>query len=314
MPSISSNGIRLEYAESGDPADPVILLIMGLGTQLVAWPDALCNGLVGLGFRVIRFDNRDVGHSTKNQTLDEKEVGALALKALGGKPFKPPYTLHDMAADALGLLDGLGVAKAHIVGISMGGMIAQIMAAEHADRVLSLTLIMTHSGNPKLPPGKPEAMAALFAPRPDGSDPEAVVAHTMKTYRVIGSPGYRMSDPELRAWVERSTQRAHHPLGAGMQLLAVLGSAPRVDLVKKISSPTLVMHGIDDPLVPVEAGKELAELIPGATLKLIPGMGHDLAAGLMPLWVDAIGRHCLAAAANDEQGSPPSRADAKALR
>jgi len=223
MPSISSNGIRLEYAESGNPADPVILLIMGLGTQLVAWPDTLCDGLAGLGFRVVRFDNRDVGHSTKNQTLDEEDIGALALKAMRGKPFTPPYTLNDMAADALGLLDALGIARAHIVGISMGGMIAQIMAAEHADRVLSLTLIMTHSGNPKLPPGKPEAMAALFAPRPDGSDPEAVVAHTMKTYRVIGSPGYRMSDADLRAWVERSTQRVYHPLGAGMQLIAVLG-------------------------------------------------------------------------------------------
>jgi pimeloyl-ACP methyl ester carboxylesterase len=292
MPSVMSNGIRLEYADSGRATDPVILLIMGLGTQLVAWPDSLCDGLVDCGFRVVRFDNRDVGLSTKIGGDDQADVTAMLGRAFSGKPFEAPYKLQDMAADALGLLDALGIESAHIVGISMGGMIAQYMAAEHPNRTRSLTLIMTSSGNPQLPFGKPEAMAATLAPRPDGSDREAVIAHTMNTYRAIGSPGFRMTDSELRAWVERSTDRVYFPVGAGRHLLAVAASGNRLELLKRIRCPTLVMHGIDDPLIPVEAGKELAEIIQGAVLQLVPGMGHDLAAGLMPIWIAAIGDHC----------------------
>jgi pimeloyl-ACP methyl ester carboxylesterase len=296
MPSVMSNGIRLEYAESGRSADPVILLIMGLGTQLVAWPDSLCEGLVGFGFRVLRFDHRDVGLSSKAGSDDPEAVVAALGSFFTGRPITPPYTLHDMAADALGLLDALAVDRAHVVGISMGGMIAQIMAAEHPDRVSSLTLIMTSSGNPKLPPGKPEAVGATLAPRPDASDREAVIAHTMNTYRIIGSPGFRMTDDALRAWVERSADRAYYPVGVGRHVLAVLAGGDRLNLLAKIRCPTHVIHGVDDPLIPCEAGKELAELINGATLQLVPGMGHDLAEGLMPIWVDAIGDHCVSCA------------------
>jgi pimeloyl-ACP methyl ester carboxylesterase len=296
MPSVPSNGIRIEYAESGRKTDPVILLIMGLGTQLVAWPDSLCDGLVSLGFRVVRFDHRDVGHSTKVGSDDPAEVASMLSLALTGKPYTAPYKLHDMTADTLGLLDALGIERAHIVGISMGGMIAQILAAEHPDRVASLTLIMTSSGNPRLPLGRHEAIAVTLAPRPDGRDREAVIAHTMNTYRVIGSPGFRMDDAALRAWVERSADRVYYPIGAGRHVLALLASGDRLDLIKRIRCPTHVVHGIDDPLIPVEAGKELANIIEGATLQLVPGMGHDLAPGLMPIWVDAIGRHCLSVA------------------
>lgn len=292
MPSVMSNGIRLEYAESGRKTDPVILLIMGLGTQMVAWPDALCDGLTRLRFRVIRFDNRDVGLSTKVGGDDAADVTMQLVRAFTGSPFEPPYMLRDMAADTVGLLDALAIDRAHVVGISMGGMIAQIIAAEHPDRMASLTLIMTSSGNPQLPMGTPEAMKATLAPKPDGSDREAVVKHMMNIYRVIGSPGFPMEDSELRAWVERSTDRVYYPVGGARQLLAILGSGDRLDLLKKINCPTLVMHGADDPLVPVQAGKELARVIKGATLQLVPGMGHDLAPGLMPIWRTAIANHC----------------------
>jgi pimeloyl-ACP methyl ester carboxylesterase len=293
MPSVMSNGVRLEYVESGRHTDPVILLVMGLGTQLVAWPVSLCEGLVGLGFRVLRFDHRDVGLSTKVGGDDPEDVTKAFSQVFTGKPFKPPYTLQDMAADTLGLLDALAVDRAHVVGISMGGMIAQILAAEHPDRLASLTLIMTSSGNPKLPLGKPEAVGATLAPRPDGSDREAVIAHTMNTYRIIGSPGFRMGDAELREWVERNTDRAYYPLGAARHVLAVLAASDRLHLLTRIRCPTHVIHGVDDPLIPCEAGKELADIIDGATLQLVPGMGHDLATGLMPIWVDAIGNHCM---------------------
>jgi pimeloyl-ACP methyl ester carboxylesterase len=300
LPSITANGIQIEYQETGARDAPAILLIMGLGTQLVGWPDSLCNDLAAQGYRVIRYDNRDVGLTTRTAALTPAEIAARCMQAVSGKPVEAPYDLDDMAADALGLLDALGVARAHVVGISMGGMIAQILAADHPERVASLLLLMTHSGNRNLPPGRPEALAALFAPRPDGSDREAAVAHTMRTYRVIGSPAYRMSDADLRAWVERSVDRAYHPLGAGLQLLAVLASPDRVARCRRIRVPTLVMHGIDDPLVPVECGKELAAIIPGARLQLVPGMGHDLAEGLMPLWADAIAGHCRVADAAAE--------------
>jgi pimeloyl-ACP methyl ester carboxylesterase len=265
---------------------------MGLGTQLVAWPDSLRDGLHAHGFRVICFDNRDIGLSTKVGGDNPEDARAQLARAFSGKPFEAPYKLQDMAADTLGLLDALAIDRAHIVGISMGGMIAQYIAAKHPGRMLSLTLIMTSSGNPRLPLGRADAMAATLAPRPDGSDREAAIAHTMNTYRVIGSPGFQMTDADLRAWVERSVDRVYYPIGGSRHLLAVLASGDRLELLKKIRCPTLVMHGLDDPLIPVEAGKELAEIIQGAELQLVPGMGHDLAAGLMPIWVAAIGSHC----------------------
>jgi pimeloyl-ACP methyl ester carboxylesterase len=292
MPSIQANGISLEYSEQGRPDDPVIVLVMGLGTQMVAWPDSLSNGLASLGFRVVLFDNRDVGLSSDTGSQSIDELTGMVQRVLMGAKTKPPYTLDDMAADTVGLMDALSISRAHIVGISMGGMISQLVAAQCPERVESLTLIMTSSGNPELPPGKPEALAALFSPRPGGNDREAIVAHTMKTYRIIGSPGFQMSDADLRAWVERSADRAYRPAAPLRHLLAVLSSGDRREVVKRITCPTLVMHGIDDPLVPIEAGRELAAIIPGAQSRFVPGMGHDLAESLMPIWIEAISTHC----------------------
>ena len=197
-----------------------------------------------------------------------------------------------MAKDAIGLMDALGVARAHLVGASMGGMIAQIMAAKHGARTRSLVSIMSTSGDPKLPQAKPAVAAMMTATRPPGSDREASIQFGMNVYRVIGSPGYPTPEPELRAKVERAFDRSYNPVGVGRQMLA---SGSRVDLLKTIRAPTLVLHGEDDPLAPVEGGRDTARLTPGATLKIIPGWGHDIPTALIPTLVEAIAAHCQSA-------------------
>ena len=294
MPIAAANGVDLAYDEVGDPKAPTILLIMGLGTQMIAWPEAFCEALAQRGFRVVRFDNRDIGLSTKFETAAPIDVVAAFARAAAGQPVGAPYTLNDMAADAIGLMDTLGIARAHIVGASMGGMIAQIIAARYPDRTRSLVSIMSSSGNPGLPQGRPEAVAALLAPRPNAGDREAIIAHGVQVYRAIGSPGFPTPDAALRAKVERAADRSYYPAGVGRQLLAVLASGSRVDLLKEIRVPSLVLHGADDPLVPAEAGIDTARHISGAALQIIPGMGHDLADGLIPILTGAIADHCLA--------------------
>lgn len=294
MPIVAANGIEVAYDEFGDAKAPVILLIMGLGTQMIAWPVPFCRALAARGFRVVRFDNRDIGLSTKFDNAAPVDVVAGFTRALAGEPVDAPYTLDDMAADAIGLMDRLGIDRAHIVGASMGGMIAQVVAAKYPMRTRSLVSIMSSSGDPGLPPGKPEAIAALLAPRPSADDRAAVIAHGMMVYRVIGSPGFPTSDAELRVKIEQSTDRSYYPVGVGRQLMAVLASGSRVDLLKTIAVPTLVLHGADDPLVPVEAGQDTARLVPGSRLTIVPGMGHDLAPGLVPILVEAIAHHCRA--------------------
>ena len=291
MTKVAANGIEIAYDEHGPTSGPAILLIMGLATQYIAWPEALCESLAGHGFRVIRFDNRDVGLSTKVENSRPVDLIQAFQRALRGEPVEAPYTLRDMAADALGLMDALGIRKAHMVGASMGGMIAQILAGEHAERTRSLVSIMSSSGDPGLPPARQEAIAAILAPRP--SDRERAIAHAMNIYRVIGSPGFPTSDEELRARVSRSIDRSYYPAGIARQFVAVLASGSRVEMLKRIRVPTLVIHGADDPLVPVEAGKHTAATIPGAKLRIVDGMGHDLAAGLVPILADAIAEHCL---------------------
>lgn len=295
MPEIAANGIHIAYDEVGDPRDPAIVLIMGLGTQMIAWPPPFCQALAERGFRVVRFDNRDIGLSTKFDKAAPVDVPAAFARAMIGQAVDAPYKLDDMAADAIGLMDALGIDRAHIVGASMGGMIAQIVAARYGDRARSLVSIMSSSGAPDLPPAKPEAIAALLAPRPDASDRERVIAHGMGVYRVIGSPGFPTPEAELRAKVEQATDRSYYPAGVARQLVAILASGSRADLLRTIATPTLVLHGADDPLVPVEAGRDTARRIPGARLQIIPGMGHDLAPGLVPILVDSIASHCLAA-------------------
>ena len=295
MPTAAANGIEIAYDEVGDARSPVILLIMGLGTQLIAWPDDFCRMLAQRGFRVVRFDNRDVGLSTKFETAAPVNISAAFARAMIGARVEAPYTLDDMAADAIGLMDTLGFERAHMVGASMGGMIAQMLAAKRPSRTRSLVSIMSSSGDPSLPPGKPEAAAALLAPRARDGDREGIIERGMNVYRVIGSPGFPTSEAELRRKIELATDRSYYPAGVERQMMAILASGSRANVLGGIRSPTLVIHGADDPLVPVEAGKDTARRIPGAALKIIPGMGHDLAAGLVPILAGAIADHCLAA-------------------
>jgi len=302
--SVWANGIEIEYAESGARDAPVILLIMGLGMQLIAWPDAFCEGLAARGFRVVRFDNRDVGGSTKIKSTKLVTLGRIALaaalaRAVAGLPVKAPYTLRDMANDAIGLLDA-----PTICARSIGGMIGQIIAAEHPDRAKSLVSIMSSSGNPALPHPDPKVLRALLRPRPRNR--ERAIRQAMELYRMIGSPGFPTSEVELRAKVERSISRCYYPEGLTRHLLAVQTSGSRVEMLRGIRLPALVLHGSDDPLIPVEAGKDTAANIPGAKLRIIPGMGHDLAGGLVPILVDAIAEHCRSADRSAARAAAPS--------
>jgi pimeloyl-ACP methyl ester carboxylesterase len=292
MTSVKANGITVEYAETGPPDAPVILLIMGLGLQLIAWPQSFCEGLAARGFRVIRFDNRDVGHSTPIEAGSLATASMLA-RAFIGLPVTPPYTLTDMARDALGLLDALGISRAHVVGASMGGMIAQILAFEHPERVKSLTSIMSTTGDRRLPGPRPKVLRALLRPRPRNK--EAALRRSMEFYRLIGGSGFPPTDAELRDKVERAVQRSYRPGAVFRQLIAIRTAPSRVAALPRVRAPTLVLHGSDDPLVPMAGGEATAASIPGARLRIVPGMGHFLPEALIPLLVDEIAAHCLAA-------------------
>ena len=281
MPQAQANGLTLEYETFGKPADPALLLIMGLGVQLTGWPETLCRSLAEGGYYVIRYDNRDVGLSSKIDGGGKPDLQRAGLRWFFGLPLQAPYSLEDMAADAVGLLDALGIRRAHVVGLSMGGMIGQLLAAHHAQRLLSFTAIMTSSGNRRLP--QPSLKLRLRLTRgPRRRDREGLILHSMETWRLIGSPGYPAPEAELRALVEADQRRSFYPRGLARQTLAILAAKNRVPLLKRIALPTLVIHGKDDPLVPVKAAYELARHIPGARLEVIPGMGHDLPAPLLP--------------------------------
>lgn len=290
MVAIGANGISIDVDDTGGRDSAALVLIRGLGTQRILWPPPLVDGLVDRGFRVVCFDNRDVGLSEKIDGSGP-EVAAAVAAMLRGEPVEPYYTLDDMALDTIAVLDACEIEAAHVVGISMGGMIAQLLAANHAPRVRSLTSIMSSSGNPALPPPTPEAMEALLSQPADPTDRGSVVAHSIRTQKAIGGRGYPASDAELRDRAERSFDRCHHPAGPMRQLMAVFSSGSRVELLKRIAVPSLVIHGDDDPLVPLEAGRDTARQIPGAELHTIPGMGHDLAPGLVEILVEAIAQH-----------------------
>lgn len=295
MPQITANGITLEYEDHGDPADPPILLIMGLGAQLTLWPIELVEALVAQGFRVIRYDNRDIGLSHKFDGV--KAPGILALTLLGRIGLAPrvPYTLGDMAADAVGLLDSLGIERAHIVGASMGGMIAQHVAFSWPERVLSLTSIMSTTGNRRLPATRKEALDVLTK-RPDSTDEAVLVAHGMKIARTIGSPAYPADEDRLRANVTASVRRSYYPAGLQRQIAAILDDGDRRARLRRVEAPTLVIHGEADPLVPLPGGEDTAASIRGARLKTFPGMGHDLPLELVEPIAKAIAEHARAAA------------------
>ena len=292
---------HIEYESLGDPRLPAILLVMGLGMQLTGWPDDFCRGLAARGYRVVRFDNRDCGLS--GRAPGKKRINVLLAMAAAalGLPVRTPYTLEDMAGDAVGLMDTLGIARAHIVGASMGGMIAQVLAARFPQRVLSLTSIMSSSGNRRVSRPSSKARKALLSRPADPADPESVIDHLVEMFGVIGSPAYPPAREELRQRVGHSVRRAYEPAGTARQLLAIIASGDRRKLLRTITAPALVIHGASDPLVPLAAGRDTAQHIPGASLLVIDGMGHDLPAALLPGLVQAIADHCDRSAAAPKQ-------------
>lgn len=277
---VQANGIPLEVEDTGEPGRPVVLLIMGLGMQLVAWPAAFVAGLQEAGFRVVRFDNRDAGLSQHFPHLGVPNLMVASMRHRLGLHVQAPYTLHDMAADTLGVLDALGIQAAHLVGVSMGGMVAQRVALAAPQRVLSLASIMSSSGARYLPGPRPPVLRALMS-RPTGSSEEAIVEHTMKLLRIIASPAFPSDEAATRERIRLATRRAFNPTGTVRQMTAVAADVRRADELPRIQAPTLVMHGHDDPLVPFACGHDTARRIRGARLVGLPGMGHDLPPGVV---------------------------------
>ncbi|MFF2379188.1 alpha/beta fold hydrolase [Streptomyces sp. NPDC058108] len=291
MPIIeAAPGVSLAYETFGDPADPAVLLVMGFGAQMIAWHEDFCRALADRGRHVIRYDNRDCGLST---TFDDHPVDLgqfIAAVSSGDLPSARamvPYTLQDMADDGLGLLTALGIERAHVVGSSMGGMIAQTMAISHPERVLTLTSMMSSTGEPEYGRTGDEAMAVLFAPKP--ADREGHVAAADREL-VWGSRRYGDATA-LRALAAESYDRGHHPAGAARQLGAMILGGSRADALRELRVPTLVVHGLDDTLIDPSGGKRTADLVPGARLLLVPDMGHDRPRPLWPELIDALAAH-----------------------
>ena len=288
MPSLTANGITIAYDTAGDPKAMPVLLIMGLGMQLTSWPEDFIDGLVELGYYVIRYDHRDCGLSTKLTGAGKPNLTFATLKSLLHLPVRAPYSLDDMAADALALLTHLGVARAHVVGVSMGGMIAQLLAAAHPQRVASLTSIMSSSGRRGLPGPSRAARAALMRPLPKTragaragaaarlAEQVRLVDHLVGVMRIIGSPAFPTTERQLRQRLLATVARNVCPDGVTRQLAAIIAGGSREAQLAAITCPTLVIHGAADPLLPPACGIDTARLVPGARLELIEGMGHDL--------------------------------------
>ena len=286
---VSANGIQLEVEDHGPVTGEPLLLIMGLGMQLVAWHEDFVARLVQRGFRVIRFDNRDIGLSQRFDHLGVSNLAIDSIKYAVGLKVTGPYTVADMADDTAGLLDALGIPSAHVCGASMGGMIAQHMAASRPERVARLTLIMTSSGSRKLPQASAKVRAALLERRAMGARGlDAEVERLMRLFTLIGSPAFRPEPQAMRARLRASVQRAWRPDGVARQLVAVAADGDRTPLLSRITSPTHIVHGADDPLVPVAAAHDLHTRIAGSTLEVIDGMGHDLPAELWPRFAAAM--------------------------
>jgi pimeloyl-ACP methyl ester carboxylesterase len=277
---VQSNGISIEVEDSGETDRPAVLLIMGLGMQLIAWPAAFVDGLRDAGYRVIRFDNRDVGLSQAFPELGVPNMMVESLRHKLGLRVRAPYTLADMAADARGVLDALRVKAAHVVGVSMGGMIAQRLALAEPHRVASLTSVMSSSGARSLPGPSRHVLRALFS-RPRDASEDAIVDNTMQLLRAIGSPGYPMDEALVRERVVAAVRRGFNPAGTLRQMTAVVADSRRAGELKAMQAPTLVVHGKDDPLVPFACGEDTARRIPRAQLVGIHGMGHDLPPGVV---------------------------------
>jgi pimeloyl-ACP methyl ester carboxylesterase len=284
MARAQANGLELEYDTFGDPAHPALVLVMGLGAQMITWEDGFCELLAGRGFFVVRYDNRDVGLSTWLDHLPAPDLAAIAA----GDLTTAPYRLSDLAADAVGLFDALGIGRAHVVGASMGGMIAQQLAIDHPERLLSITSIMSTTGDPAVGRAEPWALALLT--RPPANTREQAIADSVEAYRRLGSPGYPDDEAFLLAKAALHYDRARHPVGTLRQAAAVVASGDRTAGLRSVRLPALVVHGDADPLIDVSGGKATAEAIPDAELVVIPGMGHNLPRAVWPEVADAIGR------------------------
>jgi pimeloyl-ACP methyl ester carboxylesterase len=294
MSNVTANGIQIEYETFGNPSGRPLLLIIGLGGQLIQWDAGLCQDLARGGHYVIRFDNRDAGLSTKFEEAGVPDLVETLGKIMQGQKISAPYTLDDMADDAAGLLDALGIKKAHICGMSMGGMIAQTIAIRHPSRVRSLISIYSTTGNPELPQPKPEVMELLIAAPPN--EREGFVEHMVGLFKTIAGSGFPVDEEWTRKIIAKGYDRCFCPQGMARQLVAILTQGNRKSALASVKVPTLVIHGTADPLVPVEGGKDTAKAIPGAQLMLIEGMGHDLPhGGAWPRIVKAITAHTLEA-------------------
>ena len=291
MGRVSANGVELEYQEWGSPADPVLLLICGFSVQMTSWPEALIEGLVKLSRRVIAFDNRDIGLSTELKGRSPAPMGDIVRAHLSGAPTRTlaPYLLEDMADDAVGLLDALGVQSADVFGTSMGGMIAQLMALRHPNRVSRLMPVMTTSRAPDLPPADPDAQAALTE-APVERTAETISEAAVRTRRAIGSiDGVRDADDDVRQRAIKSFERSDRPNGVIRQYAAILAQPFWHERLSEITAPTLVLHGAVDPLIKPACGEDVARRIPGAVIEIFDGWGHDLPAAMVDPLVRRIG-------------------------
>lgn len=295
MTQIRANEIDIEYETIGSPEDPCVLLIQGLAAQMTLWPNALCQKLAARGFYVVRFDNRDVGLTTKFEAAGVPDLGAIMTRHLAGEDPGAPYTVTDLVADAFGLLDALGIEKAHVTGFSMGGMIAQRMAASGDGRILSLTSVSSSSGDPSVPPGDPAVMTLLAGPPPDSEELEDQIEHARKMWRAMAGlgegKGLAPTDAELEDEARKGIIRGFYPEGSARQMAAMAVSPPSLEVLPDICVPTLVLHGSVDPLISVEGGKSVASLVPGARLEIIEGMGHVLFSPVVNVLDELIGGH-----------------------
>jgi len=282
--------VELVYETIGDPSDAPLLLVMGLGMQLIHWDRELCELLAERGFHVIRFDNRDAGLSTKIRGPVPN-----VMRLMAGMPTRVPYLLHDMAGDTFGLLDHVGIERPHVVGVSMGGMIGQTMAIERPERVLSLASMLSTPGDRRV--GTPKLRVWTLMMRRAPQDRDAYIRYFVKVFRMIGSPAYRLDEERSRELAAATYDRSHYPPGTARQLAAIMASGSRTAALRQLDVPTVVIHGESDPLVPLRAGLATARAIPGAELITIPGMGHDMPRELWPTIVDAIARNAARAAA-----------------
>lgn len=293
MARAEANGIDIEYEVHGDDGDETLLLVMGLGAQLLSWPDGFVAMLVDRGFRVIRFDNRDVGLSTKFDGA-AVDFGAAFTAAVSGRPADAPYLLSDMADDAFGLLDALGIEAAHVVGASMGGMIAQTMAIARPERVRTLTSIMSTTGDMSV--GQPSPAAVQFLLQPPPAEREAYIEHSVEVSRVLHGTVLPFDEGAARARATAGYDRCFNPAGTGRQLVAIFASGDRTEALRSIDVPTLVVHGDLDPLVAYSGGRATAAAVPDARLVTVSGMGHDLPEAAWPQIVEEIAAHARSAA------------------